>query len=615
MPKIHLDIPSPDEQDIRRHMDFGRLKQQATTLKRRTRWKKWMGMGLATVAALVTGLLLWQALSPTLVPERTVEQKAREQQTASLRSALPPQQRYALKPQGDTLVLTDGSRIEVPRNAIVRQDGSQPQSAELLVRLYKDPLHMLAGGISMRLNERQGLESAGMIEVWAKEGDDTLKLQKPLQVHLAAHQHRPDYRLYKYDNGNWTEEKQQPRPRIRFRLLAGKDPAGLYRGLQNLYWEAETDSATFRPYYNEIELSYLQSNKVRMEKEVMADEGRADSTSNTKRDTVKTTKALNLEAECISLSGKPLKARIERHRKAVEKKKGDEDARMAAYQRATLLYSFSLSGFGIYNCDRPIPWGTDGLPLRFVDQMGRKLEPVLYYLVEGGINSIREFASSASVPYDAERQVFLWMITAKDELCIARPEDWAKAKVKDGYRVVKVKRERLDKWDNARLREILGLPLELKVKDLIPPKWQLYLPEPKDKEVYLKVSTSIMENATRGIRSWSLETMMESSFIDQQNNMSYNVQLSGYITDLQYFFDIPFPTDLPSSQKKAFANMTILFNEKGSPDGIGFLKSNSKQLEDDIRRMYQKLRSYPIPENTRSSQKIYLTISPLPNTK
>lgn len=120
------------------------------------------------------------------------------------------------------LTTKKSSRIHIPKNAFVRNDGSAPKGKVTLVfKEYQTAGEILASGLPMKYTDPSGktidFESAGMFEIRALDGKDTLELRKgkEIKVELAT----PDAGKYNFyglsDNTRgWTEiaKNQSPVP-------------------------------------------------------------------------------------------------------------------------------------------------------------------------------------------------------------------------------------------------------------------------------------------------------------------------------------------------------------------------------------------------------------------
>ncbi|MGV3612040.1 MAG: hypothetical protein ACO1N0_13870 [Fluviicola sp.] len=114
------------------------------------------------------------------------------------------------------------SRIHIPTDAFVKKDGSVPSgNVTLLFREYQSAGEILASGLPMVCKDKNGkqfdFESAGMFEIRALDGEDTLFLKegKEIKVELATPT-SGKFNFYELnDNTRAWKEKKRDLPAIR----------------------------------------------------------------------------------------------------------------------------------------------------------------------------------------------------------------------------------------------------------------------------------------------------------------------------------------------------------------------------------------------------------------
>ena len=101
--------------------------------------------------------------------------------------------RFLIDGQAIVLKTKKYSRIHIPKDAFVKKDGSVPSGkVTILFREYQSSGEILASGLPMVCKDQSGkqfdFESAGMFEIRALDGDDTLLLKKDkeIKVELAS---------------------------------------------------------------------------------------------------------------------------------------------------------------------------------------------------------------------------------------------------------------------------------------------------------------------------------------------------------------------------------------------------------------------------------------------
>jgi hypothetical protein len=109
---------------------------------------------------------------------------------------------YRIQPDSGTIIERNtGTQLIITANSFTRKDGSKPSGEiALKVREMHDPYAIMRSGIPMEVSGTGGkyLQSAGMIEIRAYEGDNELIVKdgKTIGVELAAYKVAEDYNLY-----------------------------------------------------------------------------------------------------------------------------------------------------------------------------------------------------------------------------------------------------------------------------------------------------------------------------------------------------------------------------------------------------------------------------------
>ncbi|HFA50442.1 MAG TPA: hypothetical protein ENJ95_15625 [Bacteroidetes bacterium] len=120
---------------------------------------------------------------------------------------------------------------------------------------------------------------------------------------------------------------------------------------------------------------------------------------------------------------------------------------------------FTATGFGIWNCDRPIPPEMMMLAANFKDENGKTLENKTAYLVDKSRNTVYQFLAEngARLRYNKNSDNLLWMVTGDNKIAVFRPEKFkAIAKETDEHTFVM---QTIDKEikDEKDVRDILYL--------------------------------------------------------------------------------------------------------------------------------------------------------------
>lgn len=129
---------------------------------------------------------------------------------------------YQVHPDSPLIIeRTNGTVLKVPADCFVKKDGAKPSlKINIRVREFHDPRAILTAGIPMEIAQGNGahLQSAGMIEMHAYEGEEELNIKKGkhIDISLAAFRNTDNYSLYYLDehqgwitNGDFTNETNE----------------------------------------------------------------------------------------------------------------------------------------------------------------------------------------------------------------------------------------------------------------------------------------------------------------------------------------------------------------------------------------------------------------------
>ncbi len=120
---------------------------------------------------------------------------------------------------------------------------------------------------------------------------------------------------------------------------------------------------------------------------------------------------------------------------------------------------FTATGFGIWNCDRPLPPFILVLKGSFKDQFGKSYDGQTGYFVDKSRNTVTRFLASdhARMSFDLNSDNLLWVITEDNKIAVFRPESFKQ--IKKGTKNHEFVLEKIDKEikDERDVREILYL--------------------------------------------------------------------------------------------------------------------------------------------------------------
>ena len=124
-----------------------------------------------------------------------------------------------------------------------------------------------------------------------------------------------------------------------------------------------------------------------------------------------------------------------------------------------VINRFTASGFGIWNCDRPMPPNRLILTANFKNENGQSYKNKTAYLVDKSRNTVYQFLAEdgAQLNIDMNAQNLLWLVTDDNKIAVIRPEDFkaiSKETEEHDFVMQKIDKEIIDEKD---VRDILYL--------------------------------------------------------------------------------------------------------------------------------------------------------------
>jgi hypothetical protein len=358
--------------------------------------------------------------------------------------------------RGDTVLLTDGTRLLIPANSLLNADGD-PANGPATVQYTRinDPADMLLAGIPMQTNGVQ-LESAGMFDLRATDATDRPLSVRPgskLGVELPVRFTSPDTRLYELDTVvNTWQERGTPTMATRFRFAWGypgypmdtsaadsaigtyvpsdSQDMEYYPAPPPLYDQAQwQDSVADDPLaqmsqYSQNEFTETdnrnhplsgtvwQLDNMTSQDSLRLFGGYFDDVSFTDDGAIR----LSIGSENADSTGihiirsaliypeVPVEQLIQQQKQFSKRRVQqiaeqlrrneilDSLARQYEFTRkisSRLMYNFQISGFGIWNCDRPIQPSETVYNIKFtLPVYGRNQRVLEAFSVESGVNSL-----------------------------------------------------------------------------------------------------------------------------------------------------------------------------------------------------------------------------------
>jgi hypothetical protein len=282
--------------------------------------------------------------------------------------------------QGGHWTAPSGTELTVPAGIFVDAQG-QPITGEVEIRYreFHDAEDIILSGITMEYTEngaKENFQTAGMMEILGYQGDRAVYIApgKSLAVKMASYTPEDDYNLYYLDRKDgWkdigkatlSKNKQKeeglrivaakPRPPVKGKdaemegevmFNANYDKFPELKPFKGVRWMAE-DKAQFKAnedkiitkVWNDVQLAELDNEGLRYRITL----------------THKSGSSLAIDVKPI-LEGEDYEKGMARFQEKMDKyqqllaEKGIEEERLAT--QADVYRSFTVAGFGIYNCDR-----------------------------------------------------------------------------------------------------------------------------------------------------------------------------------------------------------------------------------------------------------------------
>lgn len=104
----------------------------------------------------------------------------------------------------------------------------------------------------------------------------------------------------------------------------------------------------------------------------------------------------------------------------------DEDEWAHTLQKRKIRNRFRATGFGIWNCDRPVAPLEQQVKAKFVDTNGKLLKGIPGYLVDKTRNTVVRFLATRNTPiaYNTLSDNMLWLVTEDQKIALVRPEQF-----------------------------------------------------------------------------------------------------------------------------------------------------------------------------------------------
>lgn len=376
-----------------------------------------------------------------------------------------------------TVTTAHGSAIKVPANAFQFKDG-KPVTGEVsvLVREFHNPLDIFLGGVPMNYDSAGTdyvFESAGMIDIRAMQGNDTVYLAngKKLDVNLKSNTSDASFNVYYLDTvkRNWIyqgkdviasekvlnnkviQEPVKPESKgsvindtyVKPRKVTRKDHVfkikydynafpelAIYK---NVLFEVNPQKCTFNKSmfavsWDKITLLHAQSEGGNYYKIILQ-----------KRDSV-----VNLVADAV-LDSKDYEDAIKKYDEANQQNtkvtapvasslsatSATDDFKTMLADNKKSTRSFQVNNLGYWNCDRPFPvpgFEKVSQPMFSEYNTSQPLDIKKIYVASTQVNMLSEFGNSL-LAYRKNQENICFAVTYDEKICIVNQKDF-----KDGVK-------------------------------------------------------------------------------------------------------------------------------------------------------------------------------------
>ena len=111
---------------------------------------------------------------------------------------------------------------------------------------------------------------------------------------------------------------------------------------------------------------------------------------------------------------------------AIYKKNGRDDLVSGEMIKQKVINRFEVSTFGIWNCDRPLPYYMSRVTGDFVDKKNKFLNNKQAFMVDKSRNTVSKFYTKKNkdVVYNKQSDNIMWLVTKENKLAVYRPEQF-----------------------------------------------------------------------------------------------------------------------------------------------------------------------------------------------
>ena len=123
-----------------------------------------------------------------------------------------------------------------------------------------------------------------------------------------------------------------------------------------------------------------------------------------------------------------------------------------------VLNRFSVTNFGIWNCDRPLPVYASSLKGKFRDQHDEQYQGLTAFRADKSRNTVAKFVArdGINVQYNNKSDNLMWFVTDDNKIAVYRPQQFKQIKKKQGDFTFVMNLEEKEVNSEEDIREILN---------------------------------------------------------------------------------------------------------------------------------------------------------------
>lgn len=485
--KLLHDRQFPSREQISKHQNFDRLKGDYSIIRKLLLKKTILWSAGVITLAVASSLFLFTNRPIDNMTHPAEAPVVSETRTSCILPPLPGKDiaftsyRISFK-DGGIIEYPTGSRIIIPPSAFSKNDQSIISDSVLIrYREFHDAASIFLSGIPMNYDSAgisRTLESAGMIEIHAFDGDQeiTVAPQKKINICLVSQNNESRFNLYELDTiqKNWiykgkdqiqqfavtekqtavlrSAKKQTPAvpvpeafqpvladpQKYSFKIAYDAEMFPELAAYENMLFEV-TDTG-FKPAYFKIHWDRISLQNGSKDGEYIVNLKKKDTTIH-----VNAIPVFDKENYARALTTFQEKhknaAKMQAQKEAADQAKLDAVERdLSNYNRNQLMHAaagvsftsvrnFSIMQTGIFNSDFPLPPNPVVAMAKSFSVNDNTNAPLTYttiFMMEKGKNTVFRFSKNEDLRFNPSARKLIWTVTQKNQIAFFNPSDFSK---------------------------------------------------------------------------------------------------------------------------------------------------------------------------------------------